>query len=64
MARRDRAATREAAAVVRQVEQEWADHLGPDVLAQLRAALVSLREITDPYRDDSSQDSREGVTSL
>ena len=50
--------------MVRQVEQEWADHLGPEGLAQLRAALVSQREITDPYRDDASQDPEEGVTSL
>ena len=59
-------ATREAAVVVRQVEQEWADHLGPESLAQLRTALVSLREITDPYRDDpalkSGQSRGEGVT--
>jgi len=52
------AAIREAAVVVRQVEQEWADRLGPESLAQLRTALVSLREITDPYRDDPQNDSR------
>jgi len=65
------AVTREAAGVVRQVEQEWADHLGPEHLAQLRTALVSLREITDPYREDlalsshrdrSDQDRGDGVT--
>jgi DNA-binding MarR family transcriptional regulator len=38
-----------AAAAVAQVEAEWAAHLGPRRMAQLRAALTSLREITDPY---------------
>lgn len=55
------AATREAAAVVRQVEREWANHLGPERLAQLRAALVSLREITDPFRDDPGEETHDGA---
>jgi hypothetical protein len=65
------AATRDAAGAVRQVEQEWADHVGSEHLAQLRTALVSLREITDPYREDlalsphrdrSERDRGDGVT--
>jgi DNA-binding MarR family transcriptional regulator len=39
-----------AAAVVAEVEAEWAAHLGTARMAALRRALVSLREITDPYR--------------
>ena len=31
------------------IEQEWADHLGPERMAQLRGALEALREVTDPY---------------
>ncbi|WP_433007765.1 hypothetical protein [Kribbella sp. CA-294648] len=38
-----------AAAVVAEVEAEWTAHLGTTRAAQLREALVSLREITDPY---------------
>jgi len=38
-----------AAAVVAEVEAEWAEHLGVRRMGQLRAALTSLREITDPY---------------
>lgn len=44
-----RAAAREAMQVVIGVEQEWAEHLGPRMTAQLRAALTRLREVTDPY---------------
>lgn len=32
------------------VEEEWRNHLGPKTYDQLRAALIALREITDPYR--------------
>lgn len=39
-----------AAAEVEKVEQEWRAHLGPQVFDRLREAMVSLREITDPYR--------------
>jgi DNA-binding MarR family transcriptional regulator len=38
-----------AAAVVAEVEAEWEAHLGTRRMTQLRAALASLREITDPY---------------
>lgn len=31
------------------IEAEWAAHLGAGRMADLRAALVRLREITDPY---------------
>ena len=31
------------------IEAEWAAHLGPKRMAQLRDALMSLREVTDPY---------------
>lgn len=37
-----------AAAEVDAIESEWRDHLGPRVYQQLRDALLSLREITDP----------------
>jgi len=39
-----------AAAEIAKVENEWREHLGAKVYDELRAALVSLREITDPYR--------------
>jgi DNA-binding MarR family transcriptional regulator len=35
-----------------QIEREWEAHLGPRRMRELREALVLLREITDPYRDD------------
>jgi DNA-binding MarR family transcriptional regulator len=35
----------------RVVESEWAAHLGPRRMRQLRDALEMLREITDPYAD-------------
>ncbi|WP_020389535.1 MarR family winged helix-turn-helix transcriptional regulator [Kribbella catacumbae] len=38
-----------AAAVVAEIEAEWTAHLGDTQAAQLRRALLSLREITDPY---------------
>lgn len=38
-----------ANAVVAEIEAEWEAHLGPRKMAQLRAALTALREITDPY---------------
>ncbi|SHJ26538.1 DNA-binding transcriptional regulator, MarR family [Tessaracoccus bendigoensis DSM 12906] len=31
------------------IEAEWRAHLGPDLMDQLRTALTSLREITDPH---------------
>ncbi|WP_248492076.1 MarR family winged helix-turn-helix transcriptional regulator [Tsukamurella sp. PLM1] len=39
-----------ADAEVARVEREWEDYLGADAYRQMRAALVKLREITDPYR--------------
>ena len=39
-----------AAAEVGKIEAEWRSHLGATAYAELCAALVSLREITDPYR--------------
>ncbi len=39
-----------AAAEIANVEAEWRTHLGNEAYGQLRSALVSLREITDPYR--------------
>ena len=36
-----------------QIEREWEAHLGPRRMRELREALVLLREITDPYRDDT-----------
>lgn len=39
-----------AAAEIACVEAEWRKHLGAKAYDELRAALVSLREITDPYR--------------
>jgi DNA-binding MarR family transcriptional regulator len=39
-----------AAAEIAKVEVEWRTHLGAESYEQLRTALTSLREITDPYR--------------
>lgn len=39
-----------AAAEVARVERRWRKHLGDKAFDDLRAALISLREITDPYR--------------
>lgn len=39
-----------AGAEIDRVEDEWRKHLGHKAFAQLRAALISLRAITDPYR--------------
>jgi DNA-binding MarR family transcriptional regulator len=44
------AASKRAREVVMGIEQEWNDHLGPELAACLRQALIKLREITDPYR--------------
>jgi DNA-binding MarR family transcriptional regulator len=46
---RGRAAVALAAPVVAEVEAEWAAHLGPGTMAALRAALIRLREVTDPW---------------
>jgi DNA-binding MarR family transcriptional regulator len=50
VAERGAAAQPVAAAVVAEVEAEWRAHLGDRRWRQLREALTSLREITDPYR--------------
>jgi hypothetical protein len=50
LAERGRAAGAVAAAVVAEVEAEWAAHLGARRMTQLRETLGLLREITDPYR--------------
>lgn len=44
------AAAQQAREVVMGVEQEWNEHLGPELAGSLREALTKLREITDPYR--------------
>jgi DNA-binding MarR family transcriptional regulator len=49
IAERGRAALPVAAAVVAEVEAEWTAHLGTRRMAQLRGALLALREITDPW---------------
>jgi DNA-binding MarR family transcriptional regulator len=40
-----------ARAEERRIDDEWAQHLGPRRMRQLREALERLREITDPYAD-------------
>jgi DNA-binding MarR family transcriptional regulator len=40
-----------AAAAVAEVEAEWAAHLGPRRMRDLRAALTLLRTITDPWAE-------------
>lgn len=40
---------RMAAEEVDRVEATWREHLGDKAFDQLRAALIALREITDPY---------------
>jgi len=46
---RGREAAQHAGQVVEAVEREWDEHLGPELAARLREALVRLREVTDPY---------------
>ncbi|MEV5489203.1 hypothetical protein AB0L47_14530 [Streptomyces bobili] len=43
------AAKEVADGVVARVEKEWEEHLGKRWMRQLREALISLREITDPW---------------
>lgn len=50
IAPRGQAAVAVARAAETQVEAEWTRHLGSQAAGQLRRALTSLREITDPYR--------------
>ncbi|MGP4054475.1 MarR family winged helix-turn-helix transcriptional regulator [Mycobacterium sp. 4D054] len=40
---------RRAGAEVARIEQEWRKHLGDKAFDAMRTALLSLREITDPY---------------
>jgi len=47
---RGAAAQEVAGRVVTEVEEEWRAHLGERRWRQLREALTSLREVTDPYR--------------
>lgn len=48
-ASRGRAARAEAQRIAGEIEAEWRAHLGPRRHDQLRAALATLREITDPW---------------
>jgi DNA-binding MarR family transcriptional regulator len=45
-----RTASERAREVVMRVEQDWNEHLGPELAAALRQALTKLREKTDPYQ--------------
>lgn len=54
VAERGQRAIELANAVVTTVQNEWAEHLGPREMRQLRRSLERLREITDPYRQSSS----------
>ena len=50
MTARGEAARPVARAEEARIEAEWAAHLGPERMVQLRQALTALREITDRYR--------------
>ena len=47
--RKGQAASQQAREVVIGVEQEWNDHLGPELARCLHEALTKLRDIADPY---------------
>ena len=47
--RKGQAASQQAREVVIGVEQEWNDHLGPELAECLHEALTKLRDIADPY---------------
>jgi DNA-binding MarR family transcriptional regulator len=47
--RKGQAASQQAREVVIGVEQEWNDHLGPELAGCLHEALTKLRDIADPY---------------
>jgi DNA-binding MarR family transcriptional regulator len=49
IAERGRRAQERAREVEQEVEAEWEAHLGADRMAALRASLLDLREITDPW---------------
>jgi len=46
---RGREVLERAREVEQQVEAEWEAHLGPDRMAELRSALLDLRQIVDPW---------------
>lgn len=48
--RKGAAASARAMEMVMEVERAWEAHLGPELAAALREALIKLREITDPYQ--------------
>lgn len=50
LAERGRAAREVARKEEQALEREWTRHLGADRMKQLRAALLDLSEITDPWR--------------
>jgi DNA-binding MarR family transcriptional regulator len=50
IAERGQAAVAVARAAEADVEGQWARHLGKQATSQLRRALTSLREVTDPYQ--------------
>src|SRR3954468_19589499 len=52
LAGRGRQAVATAAPVVAAVEAEWTAHLGADAMADLRRALLRLRQITDPWSSE------------
>jgi DNA-binding MarR family transcriptional regulator len=45
-----RTAADRAREVVMSVEQNWNEHLGPELATALHQALTKLREVTDPYQ--------------
>jgi DNA-binding MarR family transcriptional regulator len=45
-----RTASDRAREVVMGVEQNWNEHLGPELATALRQALTKLRELNDPYQ--------------
>lgn len=45
-----RSAADRAREVVMSVEQDWNEHLGPELATALHQALTKLREVTDPYQ--------------
>ncbi len=49
IAPRGQAAREAVLPALAEVEAEWAAHLGPERMAQLRETLTMLREITDPF---------------
>jgi DNA-binding MarR family transcriptional regulator len=49
LSRRGREMADHANAAAARIEAEWAAHLGPRRMRDLREALTRLREITDPY---------------